>query len=125
MVRHPLERFLSEYKWRQRNAEKPADLTAWARDARARYRNNPFSYDNHLRPQVEFLLDGMRVFRLEEDGISKAIRFAAGELGLADLPDTSDIRRNRVELDYLLTDEVRDICYGLYEKDFDYFSYEH
>jgi hypothetical protein len=67
IVRDPVARFRSEYL--MRNTKDPrtdaASVEAWADRAFTRYRTNPYIFDNHLRPQHEFLLEGVTVHRLE------------------------------------------------------------
>jgi len=68
IVRDPVARFRSEYL--MRNTKDPrtdaASVEAWADRAFTRYRTNPYVFDNHLRPQHEFRLDGVTVHRLED-----------------------------------------------------------
>ncbi len=69
VVREPLARLRSEYLWRNRGkspGKDAASVEAWARDAFKRYEKQPFLFDNHLRPQHEFLVPGAKVYRLEE-----------------------------------------------------------
>jgi hypothetical protein len=86
LVRHPVARFRSEYGMRN-NKNMRTDAGAvdkWARKAFKRYAEDPYVFDNHLRPQHEFLLPRTRVFRLE-DGMEAAVKTIDKEydLGLA------------------------------------------
>ena len=68
-VREPIARFRSEFMMRNRKLEEPPTsemVDAWAARVFRRYEINPYMFDNHLRPQVEFLLPGAEVFRLED-----------------------------------------------------------
>ncbi|WP_082630743.1 sulfotransferase family 2 domain-containing protein [Roseovarius atlanticus] len=66
-VRHPLDRILSEYKMRNSDPGS-ASPDMWIETTLEKYQDNPFIFDNHIRPQVEFYVEGARIFRLE-DGI--------------------------------------------------------
>jgi hypothetical protein len=67
-VRDPIARILSEYKVHiihlQHNIP---DVNAWVRDSLIRYNDDPYMFDNHIRPQTEFWLPGADVFK-QEDG---------------------------------------------------------
>jgi hypothetical protein len=68
VVRDPIARFRSEYAMRQKDPTKsdPASVDDWAGRILARYDRNPYTLDNHIRPQHEFLLPDTEVFRLED-----------------------------------------------------------
>jgi hypothetical protein len=72
VVRDPVARFGSERVWRAGHVTKSGlpvpDFETFATTWLDRYDANPSAGDNHLRPQVEFLLPQMEVFRFE-DGI--------------------------------------------------------
>ncbi len=66
-VRHPLARLVSEYRMRMRGrGGERIPLPDWFDDALRRYGRNPYVYENHLRPQADFIVPGCEVFRLED-----------------------------------------------------------
>ena len=77
LVRSPHERLASEYRYQRRGRR--ATLTGrvlaylpfsfWLRLMLEVSRRNPHAFDNHLRPQADFVPEGAIVFRLE-DGLS-------------------------------------------------------
>ena len=66
-VREPLGRVISEYRMRARGHAEFPRLPAWLDQSLKRYADEPFILDNHLRPQVQFMIPGCEVFR-QEDG---------------------------------------------------------
>ncbi|PWE18732.1 hypothetical protein DDZ18_03830 [Marinicauda salina] len=67
LVRHPVDRFVSQYKFLLAAGRKVPDFHTWMEGVPERLRRDPFVYDNHLRPQHEFIWTSRcRVFRLEE-----------------------------------------------------------
>ena len=79
IVREPFERLKSEYYWLLKSGiieEKGNIPGKWFDDLIEKYHTNKYIYDNHIRPQNEFLINESKVFKLEEEGINKAIKYA-------------------------------------------------
>jgi len=84
LVREPADRMVSEYRWqrRHRRGTRAGGLLArlpfslWLRVMLAMARKNPFAFDNHFRPQTDFVPDGASVFRLE-DGLQAVFGWLA------------------------------------------------
>lgn len=75
LVRDPLARLQSEYAWQRRQEMTDLDPEVWINYVLTEFWNNPFIYDNHIRPQHEFLIEGSKVFKLEDDGVGRAVGF--------------------------------------------------
>lgn len=73
VVRDPLTRMQSEQRWQRmgRRGRRLGKLLAylpfsiWLRLMLRIVRTNPYAYDNHLRPQVDFVPAHAQIFRLE------------------------------------------------------------
>lgn len=74
IVRDPFSRLKSEYYWQARQGITNLNVKDWICDTFDKYESNNYVYDNHIRPQVEFLPSGsnIKVFKLEEGGVLKA-----------------------------------------------------
>lgn len=85
IVRDPIARYRSEYLWRRRKLDEiplaPERVERWSLAEFGKYDAWPFMWDNHLRPQVEFLLPEMMVFHFE-DGLEAALRTLDSRHGL-------------------------------------------
>ncbi|MBT8416397.1 MAG: sulfotransferase family protein [Silicimonas sp.] len=89
VVRDPAARLQSEYRWQRRGrrgtrlgrllARLPFSL--WLRLMLAMAARHPHAFDNHLRPQADFVPDNARIFHLE-DGLDPVIDWLASETGL-------------------------------------------
>ena len=93
VVREPAARMASEYRWqrRRRRGTRAGKALAWLpfslwlRVMLKVAARNPHAFDNHLRPQADFVPDGARIFRLE-DGLQPVadwLRQTAGISGVA------------------------------------------
>lgn len=74
--RNPISRFKSEYIWRHRKKEFAVEAQSvenWGMKAFQAYASDPYIYDNHLRPQVDFHIPGAFAYRLE-DGLDTIVR---------------------------------------------------
>jgi Sulfotransferase family len=84
-VRHPYSRILSEYKMRyaqwSKGSRPEGGFSRWITSLLEEYQRNPYVLDNHLRPQHEFALEGIEVFRYEE-GIGALAKKLGAVLGI-------------------------------------------
>ena len=66
-TREPLSRFRSEYVMRNHESLTltEAAVDDWAARTFQRYAANPYVYDNHIRPQSEFVVESALVYQLE------------------------------------------------------------
>ena len=130
VVRDPVARFRSEYVWRHRKKDE-VDLGGravqqWFERVQKRYAKNPYLFDNHVRPQHEFLVPGTTVVRLE-DGLSAAMRRLSREhdLGLEGGPeqfkDSSTGPRRSADVE--ITRGTRRMIRRFYRGDFREFGY--
>ena len=79
VLRDPTARLVSEYRYRRGQVERKGkrempDFQHWAERAFRLYAENPYFLDNHIRPQAEFVSDGMKLFRLE-NGLEPVTRW--------------------------------------------------
>jgi len=126
VVRNPYARISSEYKWQKqaRNAQIP-DFNTWVNNQFEKHQANEFVGDNHIRPQTDFVWDGLKVFRLEE-GLEKPLKFAMLNLELDPHRISvdairSDGKTKHVKLD--ITAQTLQNIQVFYRPDFDAFGY--
>jgi hypothetical protein len=76
IVRHPIERLISEYKFRQFGDKKGVlfdiSFDVFVDAVFKYYKFNSFCLDNHIRPQSEFILEKTKIHKFE-DGFSQQI----------------------------------------------------
>ena len=81
VVRDPVARLVSEYKWRLAHPLAADGIDVWYERVRGSFLKDPYFFDNHLRAQVEFLVPSARVFRLE-GSLQAVVDRIALDLGL-------------------------------------------
>jgi hypothetical protein len=77
IVRNPFDRLKSEFYWQLKQnliLNKNIKPEEWFNQILLNYEKNPYIYDNHIRPQNEFLIDKAKIFKLEE-GLNKVCEY--------------------------------------------------
>ena len=123
VVRNPVARMASEYRWRGTvSATALPDFDAWANKHMSLHAQNPYLLDNHIRPQADFTGPRVRIFRLE-DGLEDPIRIGLKRLGLegGDVP-IHHARKSRIE-DLQVTPQTLDRIRAFYRVDYETFGY--
>lgn len=132
LVREPLARLRSEYTWQLfqgMTSLKPED---WIEHVFDSYGANNFIYDNHIRPQCEFLIEGSRLFKLEQQGVDKAVASVAGNKveGRKNILKQFLSKNNKVAKATVKSDEVlqafenrKNQIYEFYDKDYKELGY--
>tara|TARA_R110002167_G_scaffold216155_1_gene420979 strand:+ start:1443 stop:2201 length:759 start_codon:yes stop_codon:yes gene_type:complete len=124
IVRNPFERLASEYAWREKVSDTPiSEFNTWVRETLIRYKKNPYIYDNHIRPQVDFVGPRVKVFKLE-DGLNPAAKMAFRRLGLTyRKPETPHVRKSDhklITIEHSILEDIR----AFYAADFEAYEYD-
>lgn len=129
LVRDPLARFRSEYGMRNKTADpsNSAAIERWTDKTLRRYLSDPYIYDNHIRPQSQFLVPGARVFKLE-DGMKKVIQQLNSTLALDLVEELPNLRSREAESgfsssDVRLASSTADRVRDFYIQDYRLFGY--
>ena len=75
IIRDPKERLQSEYFWQLKQGITNLSPENWIDKTFEEYEKDPYIYDNHIRPQVEFIVEKTKTFKLEEGGVYKALDY--------------------------------------------------
>jgi len=128
VCRDPIHRFRSEFAMRNKTLTEAdaSTVEAWADEQFGLYATNPYLLDNHLRPQVDFLVPGVEVYRLE-DGMKEIVDDLNGryDMGLS----TQIRHRLRSENHGLpssaveISDSLQAHLHEFYAADFERFGY--
>ena len=121
IVRNPFDRLASEYRMRIQEPQHDLSFDEWVLRTLRRYRRNPFINDNHVRPQHEFLMPGVRQFRFEAAPF-QAICDAMAEFGVAPPADIPWERR-AAHLPLTMTPETARSIVAFYAADFEALCY--
>lgn len=81
ICRHPFSRLKSEYYWQIKQNITKAPPKHWIERIINDYKSNTYVYDNHIRPQVEFIIQDprLKIFKLEENGVDSAASMLGDE----------------------------------------------
>lgn len=132
LVREPLTRLRSEYSWQLTQGLTEVEPKIWLDKIFDLYANDNFIYDNHIRPQSEFILEGSSVFKLEENGIEKALEELPERKDgwLVDLMNSIKINKKKKLKETSKSaeiiksfDERKDYIYEFYKIDYELFGY--
>jgi hypothetical protein len=131
VTRNPYERIRSEYAMRHKSAEKyQADVvTRWMKNKFSTYNTNPFVNDNHIRPQSEFLVPNIKIFKLE-DSVESIFDFLNNnfDAGVSYNSGSKHMVSKRINgfssRDVELNDESIKLINDFYNNDFELFGYD-
>lgn len=131
IVRQPFDRLKSEYYWQLRQGMTKSAPAQWWEDVTSAYASDHFAFDNHIRPQHEFLLksDKLEFFRIEDNGISNAFARLPGVSKLARASHklkTVSVREKHSRYDEAIESAFADLRLDIeafYQTDMERFSY--
>jgi hypothetical protein len=131
IVRDPVSRMVSEYRY-QRSERRAGrlgalvrglDFSTWLHLMAAIHARNPYAFDNHVRPQAEFVPGGAVVFRLE-DGLGPVgawLCAQAGEPPPREMPH--DLKSPSLPAAVVPTQDDLALILDWFEADYDRFGY--
>jgi len=137
-VRNPVFRARSEFIMREfmtrnqnsnQDNKKPEDINHWWKIVKKRYEDNPFAFDNHIRPQVEFYINGVDVYRQEDGYDENWARKLEAKIGVK-FDYLTMPRRKNAEKDFeeeikkiVLSDATCQEIQDFYKQDYAFFNY--
>lgn len=121
VVRHPFDRFVSEYYWQLSQGITQLDPREWTQLVSRELIADKFYCDNHLRPQIDFILPGTRIFKYSQE-ITQIISEAFGlNLGRAPRDKVGPFRSADILKVFY---EVENDIYEMYKYDYMYFGFD-
>jgi len=133
VIRDPVDRVVSEFNMRHpaRSGEDYGDekFRAWFAWCRKSMGTRPWTLDNHIRPQVDFMVPECRVFRFEE-GLDNVLRFVLATVTMSDAvcslsPQISHLLKSHGGLSRSdLGEESLDSIFQAYREDYAHFGYQ-
>lgn len=128
VVRHPLDRVVSEYKMRVRTpfskGRKIPSFEAWFMQVLTIMARKPRVLDNHMNQQFKFVDDTTKVFKFE-DGIIENLKQVQQDLGV-EFDFSKNIHRQNSPKDIVIEMSDKTILKiaDLYAEDFEAFGYK-
>ena len=115
VLRNPLPRMVSEYRWRVAREQVAERFEDWAPRMLAAVRADPNVFDNHLRPQCDFLRPRMALFRYER-GLKAVYGWIDRVTGTPPADDSAwKVRSPRIEVE--IPEALRAEILGFYARD--------
>ncbi|MDV6253340.1 sulfotransferase family 2 domain-containing protein [Vibrio sp. EA2] len=125
IVRNPIERFISEYKYRMSIGArhyKVLDVNSFLDISIQRYNKNPNVFDNHIRPQVDFLLEHTKVYKFESE-LSNIASVLSEEFQFSNVKNISHEKKSKSRSLNLSNESIHKLK-EFYKKDFETFNYD-
>jgi GT2 family glycosyltransferase len=127
IVRHPVERLLSEYHYLRdhlRRVDHSESFSSWIAHLDSAIAENPWLYDNHLRPMVDLIPGHATVFQLE-NGLDQIVAYLDELVGTCDQPLRFERILSRDPSIPKVVPSPADIATieRIYRQDFDTFGY--
>ncbi|WP_349829307.1 sulfotransferase family 2 domain-containing protein [Brevibacterium litoralis] len=130
IVREPIARFRSEYAMRVEltdNTISAKVVERWADNKIRQYQSNNYALDNHLRPQHEFMVPNISIFRFE-DGLENVPEWLNERFDIditSPIPHSmnSQKRSGRSSREVQISQKLSAKLKTFYELDFNYFNY--
>ncbi|MCA8882247.1 MAG: sulfotransferase family 2 domain-containing protein [Rhodobacteraceae bacterium] len=88
IVRHPVSRIVSAFHFQldvEQSIPAQTEFSDWLADIRDRLDEDPFAFDNHVRPMTEIVPDGAQIFHVEH-GLDGLVAWFDALTGAADAP---------------------------------------
>ena len=132
ILRDPIARLKSEFRYRQWLKTKyphkwgkwikgePSEINEWVKLSLRGYEKNPFIYDNHLRPQSEFLRADTQTFRLE-NGLGAVFDWISQVMGTAVKPP-SKTKLKSPDISAELSQDTEADVRSFYAADYEFLS---
>lgn len=127
VVREPLQRLLSEYKYRKLSRTKRGlkikPFSEWVQTTFEKYEDNSYILDNHIRPQSEFIYPNANIFKLE-NGLGEVIKFVSSKLEI-NTDQFTEAHRNSSSNEKIEVDsKVIKLVHEFYSKDYELLGYK-
>lgn len=127
IVRDPAQRIQSEWRY-QKSRQSSTKLgrafaslpfSIWLPIVLSMAARNPYAFDNHIRPQSDFLPETATVFRLE-DGLDGVLHWMSDALETPLPPAGSALKTGK---SHTMSEQDAALIYGAFQKDFQRFGY--
>ena len=124
IVRNPYQRFLSEYSWQIRQGITKLPPAEWIKNTFKLYEEDNFIFDNHIRPQNEFILDKCNVFKLEDNGIQAGLSYATDTSLEENIQLPIEKKTNKKQNVLEAFEEHKELIIDFYKDDYTLLGYE-
>lgn len=131
VMRCPFERLKSEFKMRKKSQIKKCrkdnhktalpDFNTWVGETLGLYNQNPFIYDNHIRPQTEFINNKVKIFDFEL-GVPNILQQVFLDLDINFYYDDDLRRQTGLDIDIDMSTDTYNKIELFYKDDVDFYK---
>jgi len=114
-IRHPTDRLLSEYY----SKELSLPINVWVRLAYDMYKISPSIYDNHIRPQSDFLIKEMEIFKFPDFSNFRKVAQQKMGIPIGDFPLKNQGKKPKKERMQTLNSSSKKLIKQWYKKDYE------
>lgn len=122
IVRNPIDRFVSEYRFQVQHFGLTMDINRWGANLLKKAETQPHILDNHVRPQSDFILPDTNVFQLE-NGLQSVWNYIYQMTGhRPSIPTETKINFTK-NIETTIDSDLLGQLRNFYQIDFDRFGY--
>lgn len=126
IVRNPYKRLQSEYLFRTaeelKGFKKRVNFSDWLMMNLEEAKKNKYHFDNHFRPQTDFINAEMKICKFE-DGLEKVVQYLKKELGLKTTKKLSTLNKSKGKKNLKWSVEALNAVNDYYKNDFQQLNY--
>ncbi len=118
VFRDPIKRIMSQYQWVRRHEPNVIPINDWVINTLNQYKYNSSIQDNHIRPQVEFLYEGINVY--DFNIMSKIPKMVLDSVSIKSDIAVPHRFKSSYRKEDVLSEKSKELLLNFYSKDYEW-----